>query len=70
MKVKDFVQTHWLSSTPTAYLHQWQFPLTANKVVRDILCEENEEMEILGLDLLQFYSKYFYSTTIILAYAL
>lgn len=55
MAVKDYISQHWQSSTPTAYLHQWQFPLTQNKRTKDLLCNQTEDIDILGMDLLQFF---------------
>ena len=59
MKIREYIAQHWQSSTPTAYLHQWQFPLTQSKKTKDLLCDQIEDIDILGIDLLQFFRKFF-----------
>ena len=57
MTVSEYIRNHWLSPTPTAYLHQWQFPLSQNMTTKELLRDRNDDIEILGLDLLQFFGE-------------
>jgi hypothetical protein len=51
---KDFIENHWVTDSNQLYLHQWQFPLGSHNA-RERLCNQNDPMGILGLDLLQFW---------------
>ena len=49
MRVSEFVENHWRAQDSSAYLHQWQFPLSSPEAFRKLLSESPSE-NLPGLD--------------------
>ena len=49
MRVSEFVENHWRAQDSSAYLHQWQFPLSSPEAFRKLLSDPPSE-NLPGLD--------------------
>ena len=52
MKISEFVDKHWRAQDSSAYLHQWQFPLSSPEAFRKLLSAKAERLPGLDDDLL------------------